>query len=54
MPSIMRNVQNSPELRILKQIENVVKQRLTSNNRRNDFLQLMLNASTEQQIKVSY
>jgi hypothetical protein len=53
-PSIMRTVEVLPQLWIFKQIENVVKQRLTSENKRTDLLQLMLDASTQQEIKVSY
>jgi hypothetical protein len=49
----MRNVEGSPQLWIFKQIDNVVKQRLNSKNKRIDLLQLMLDASTEQEIKVN-
>jgi hypothetical protein len=52
MPSIMRNVEGSPQLWIFKQIENVVKQRLNSKNKRINLLQLMLDASTEQEIQI--
>jgi hypothetical protein len=54
MPSLMRNVEGSPQLWISEQIKNVVKQRLNSENKRIDLLQLMLDASTENEIKVSY
>ncbi len=53
MPSLMRNIEGSPQLWIFKQIENVVKQRLTSENKRIDLLQLMLDASTQEHIKVN-
>ncbi|CAF3793429.1 unnamed protein product [Rotaria sp. Silwood1] len=51
MPSMMRNVEGLPQLWIFKQIENVVKQRQTSQNKRIDLLQLMLDASTQEEIK---
>ena len=51
-PSLMKNVEDPPQLWIFKQIENVVKQRLASDNKRTDLLQLMLDASTQEQIKV--
>jgi hypothetical protein len=52
IPSLMKNVEDPPRLWIFKQIENVVKQRLSSENKRTDLLQLMLDASTQEQIKV--
>ncbi|CAF2836633.1 unnamed protein product [Rotaria sp. Silwood2] len=51
MPSRMHNFEGPPQLWIFKQIENVVKQRLASQNKRIDLLQLMLDASTQQEIK---
>jgi hypothetical protein len=53
MPSVMKNVQGSPHLWILKQLDNVVKQKVRSENKRTDLLQLMLDASTQQDIQVS-
>jgi hypothetical protein len=52
-PSLMKNVEGPPQLWILKQIENVVKERLASGTKRTDLLQLMLNATTQDEIKVS-
>ncbi|CAF1184641.1 unnamed protein product [Rotaria sordida] len=51
MPSMMHNIEGPPQLWIVKQIENVVQQRLTTQNKRIDLLQLMLDASTQQEIK---
>ncbi|CAF4576422.1 unnamed protein product, partial [Rotaria sp. Silwood2] len=51
MPSIMVNVEGPPQLWIFKQIDNVVKQRLRSENKRIDLLQLMLDSSTQEEIK---
>ena len=53
MPTVMRNVEGSPHVWISKQIHNVVQQRLISQNKRIDLLQLLLDASTEEEIKVS-
>lgn len=52
MPSLMGDVQDHPQVWFFKQIEQVVKERLSSGNRRIDLLQLMLDASTQQEIKV--
>ncbi len=54
IPSIMSNIKDPPQLWIFKQIEHVIKQRLASENKRIDLLQLMLDASTEEEIKVSF
>ena len=54
MPSILRNIEGPPQLWIFKQIENVVQQRLNSQNKRIDLLQLMLDSSTKEEIKVNY
>jgi hypothetical protein len=52
MPFLMSNVEEPPQLWIFKQIEHVIKQRLASENKRIDLLQLMLDASTQEEIKV--
>ena len=54
MPSRMRNVELFPTLWVLKQIENVVQHRLKFGNTRIDLLQLLLNASTQEEIKVIF
>jgi hypothetical protein len=59
IPSIMGNIEDPPQLWIFKQIEKVIKQRLTSKleNKRIDLLQLMLDASTQdevEEVKVNY
>lgn len=53
-PSLLGHLQDPPHLWILKQIENVIKHRLTSGNRRIDLLQLMLDVSTQEAVKVCY
>ena len=53
-PSLMGHLQDPPQLWIFKQIENVIKHRLASGDRRIDLLQLMLDVSTQEQIKVCY
>ncbi|CAF3115951.1 unnamed protein product [Rotaria sp. Silwood2] len=52
MPSLMSNVGEIPALWIIKQVENVVKERLKSGKRRMDLLQLMLDAATYDEVKV--
>jgi hypothetical protein len=53
IPSIMGNIEDPPQLWIFKQIHHVIKQRLASENKRIDLLQLLLDASTQEGVKVS-
>ena len=52
LPKLMHDVDDMPALWIIKQVENVVKERLTSGKRHVDLLQLMLDAATYDEIKV--
>lgn len=52
-PSLMGHLEDPPQLWIFKQIENVIQHRLASENRRIDLLQLMLDVSTQEDVKVS-
>ncbi|CAF3497399.1 unnamed protein product [Rotaria socialis] len=51
LPKLMHDVDDIPALWIIKQVENVVKERLTSGKRHVDLLQLMLDAATYDEIK---
>ena len=53
-PSLLGHLEDPPQLWIFKQIENVIQHRLASENKRIDLLQLMLDVSTQEKIKVSY
>jgi hypothetical protein len=54
MPLVMKNVEDPPQFWIFKQVDQVIKQRLASENRRIYLLQLMLDASAQEaEVKVS-
>ncbi|UJR11334.1 hypothetical protein I4U23_015515 [Adineta vaga] len=48
IPSLMTNLEGPPQLWIIKQIDTLVQQRLHSDNKRIDLLQLMLDASSDE------
>ena len=52
MPSLMANVPAIARFWILEQVEEIIKQKLSSGNKRIDLLQLMLDAATNDEIKV--
>lgn len=54
LPSFMNQIEEQPPLWIIKQVETVVKERLASGKRRTDLLQLMLDATMQDEVKVSY
>jgi hypothetical protein len=53
MPSLTRSIEDLPNIWIIKQVENVVKERLISGKKRMDLLQLMLDAATDEEVKVN-
>jgi len=54
VPSLMSNVDNMAVFWIIEQVKEVIKQRLASGQKRMDLLQLMLEAATNDEIKVEF
>jgi hypothetical protein len=53
VPSLICKVEDLPNVWVMKQVENVVKERLKSGRRRVDLLQLMLDAAKDEEVKVN-
>jgi hypothetical protein len=53
IPFLMRRFDGIPSLWIIEQVEEVIKQRLSSGIKRTDLLQLMLDAATHDDVKVN-
>lgn len=53
MPNLLENSNALAALWIVERVEEVIKQRLKSGQRRTDLLQLMLDAATDEEVKVS-
>jgi hypothetical protein len=53
VPSLVHNVEDLPDIWIMKQVKNVVKDRLTLGKKRMDLLQLMLDATKDEEVKVN-
>ncbi|CAF4781921.1 unnamed protein product [Rotaria sp. Silwood1] len=51
MPWLMSNTEDLPTVWIMKQVENVVKERLRSGKKQTDLLQLMLDVATNDEVK---
>lgn len=51
-PSLLKNAGELPSTWIIRQVENVVKERLSSGKRKMDLLQLMLDAAVAEEFKV--
>ncbi|CAF1266976.1 unnamed protein product [Rotaria sordida] len=51
MPCLISNVEDLPNVWIMKQVGNVVKERLRSGTKQLDLLQLMLDAATDDEVK---
>ncbi|CAF1280846.1 unnamed protein product [Rotaria sordida] len=51
MPWLISNVEDLPNVWIMKQVGNVVKERLSSGTKQLDLLQLMLDAATDDEVK---
>jgi hypothetical protein len=54
MPSLVPDVASMAHYWIIEQVKEVIKQRLTSGKKRMDLLQLMLDAATNDEIKVEF